>query len=137
MDIQTNTAHADRAREQTSAPVFAAFSTTSMSWLIGIGPVDLAPTFTYSFWFGISDNTAFVQRVLVGLANESPNLWNPCCNCSLEFSESDWFGWLGGKIDLGIWENLTGRFGENTRDLPIWIESTQWRLRCSKFFSVS
>ncbi|KAM1350166.1 hypothetical protein ACFX10_004215 [Malus domestica] len=55
------------AKEKTSAPVLAAFS-------IGIGPVELALTFPYSSWFRISDSTALVQRLLVGLSTDSPNL---------------------------------------------------------------
>jgi hypothetical protein len=109
----------NKDREQTSAPVLAAFSTTSTSWLAGMCPMDWAPTFTYCLGFGISDNTAFVQRGLVGLGIESPNLWNPSCNCCLEWREREWLGRLGGKIDLGVWENLKGMFVEKTRDLPI------------------
>lgn len=90
-----------------------------MSWLRGIGPVDLAPT----FWYGISESTAFVQNVLVGLAVKTRAFWYPEKELALCLGTWHWVEWLGGGNDLGTWENLRGTFVKETRDLPIFCYS--------------
>lgn len=109
----------ERKLNQTSAPVLAALSTTWMSWLVGIGPVDLAPT----FWYGISESTAFVQNVLLGFAVKTRAFWYPEKELALCLGTWHWVEWLGAGNDLGTWENLRGTFVKETRDLPIFCYS--------------
>lgn len=103
----------------TSAPVFAAVSTTSMSWDGGIGPVDLAPTVGYCLWLETSDIKALVHNFLLEFVLMIPTFRYLVEDFALNLWVWYSFRWNRGEIDLGDCENLRGMLVEKTKDLSI------------------